>query len=101
MKSIILASALATAMALSACAYPTSSIEQGTPSGHLRFIGGEAGGQLSLDGRVIGVRTAAKADVFDIPPGRHTVEAIKNGAVVLHKDYLVGAGSTIEIRAEQ
>jgi hypothetical protein len=87
-----------TVLALSGCAYPTSSIEQDTPPGHLKIVDAPPGARLVVDGRVIGERTGAKADTYAVSTGPHTIEETMDGRVILHREYMVGAGSTIEIK---
>jgi len=87
------------ALALAGCAYPTSSIQQGQALGHVRMVDAPVGTQLVVDGRVRGTRSAEKADVFDVEPGRHVIEQTLGGRVLLRKEYLIGAGSVIEIRS--
>ena len=86
------------ALALCGCAYPTSSIEQGSEPGHLRFSDSPIGAQISVDGQSRGVRADAQPLVLDVAPGKHSVEEVANGQVLFHRDYDVGAGSTLEIR---
>jgi hypothetical protein len=86
------------ALALCSCTYPTSSIDQGSEPGHLRFSDSPIGAQVSIDGQFRGARTDAAPLMFDVPPGKHTIEEVANGQVLFHREYDVGAGSTLEIR---
>ena len=83
-----------------ACAYPTSSIEQGTEAGHLHFVGAAPGASILVDGQNRGVIGASGSSTVDVQPGRHEVgEASGGGAVIFHREYDVGAGATVEIGA--
>jgi hypothetical protein len=87
------------ALLLAGCAYPVSSIGQGADPGHLRFAG-PAGLSIRVDGQDRGALQDAKPIVVDVAPGRHTVEEVSAGRVVLHREYEVGAGSTIDVRGD-
>jgi len=89
-----------TALALCGCAYPTSSIEQGSELGHLRFVDGAIGAEVIIDGRARGARKDVHPIVYDVAPGKHVIEEVANGQVLLHREYDVGAGSTLDIRIE-
>jgi len=95
MKFLVICAAT---LALYGCTYPASSIEQGSESGHLRFSDSPIGAQISVDGQPHGARTDAQPLVFDVAPGKHSIEEIENGQVLFQRDYEVGAGSTLEIR---
>ena len=84
---------------LGGCAYPSSSVNQGTPEGHLVFRDSRVGESIQVDGRPRGARSGAEALVVDVDPGRHLVEEIDNGTIVFHAEYYVGAGSSIEVRS--
>ncbi len=79
------------------CAYPQSSIEQGAPTGHLRFVG-PPGGVIRIDGADHGA-IGDHPVVVDVAPGRHVVSEIIGGKTI-DRDYEVGAGSTVEIGGE-
>jgi len=87
------------ALTLAGCAYPASSISQGAEAGHLRFVG-PAGLAVRVDGQDRGALPGAQPLVIDVNPGRHLVEEVSSGKVVLHREYEVGAGSTVEIKGE-
>lgn len=97
MKSPLLCIA---ALVLSGCAYPTSSIEQGSEQGHLSFSDIPVGAQISIDGRLIATRTDSRALVFNVPSGKHVVEEISSGQILFHREYDVGAGSTLDVRTQ-
>ena len=94
MKTSIL---ILAALSLCGCAYPTSSIEQGSEPGHLRFVDAPIGASISIDGQARGVTNAKGPTVIDVRPGKHMVEEMVGGRIVFQRDYEVGAGSTIEI----
>ena len=88
------------ALLLAGCAYPVSSIGQGTDPGHLRFAG-PVGLSVRIDGQERGaVQKNAEPIVIDVVPGRHVAEEIFGGKVVLHREYEVGAGSTIDVKGD-
>ena len=95
MKLILLCAA---ALTLCGCAYPTSSIEQGVELCHLRFIDSPIGAQIIVDGRLVGVRTDDHPVLADVAPGKHVIDEVSNGQALVHREYDVGAGSTLEIR---
>jgi hypothetical protein len=94
MRAFILA---ALALILAGCTYPTSSIEQGAEAGHLKFADGPIGTSLLIDGRERGVRSDGKPVILDVAPGKHVVQEVVGGRVLLHREYDVGAGSTVEV----
>ena len=95
----VLALAVA-AVALSGCAYPTSSISQGAETSHFR-LAGPLGAMISVDGRPRGsVEDVKKPLIVDVDAARHVVEVTVGGRVTLHREYEIGAGSTVEIRVE-
>lgn len=81
---------------LAGCAYPASSINQGTEAGHLRFAS-PLGATIRIDGEVRGVITKDHPVTVDVQPGRRRVEEIVGGRSVLDRNYEVGAGSTLDI----
>ena len=85
------------ALSLSGCAYPNSAIEQGLQTGHLRFTSAPAGALISIDGQDRSAVSAKGPTLIDVPPGKHNVVETVDGRVVLHRDYEVGAGATIEL----
>ena len=94
MRTLAIAIALG---ALGGCAYPTSSISQGSEPGHLRFVG-PVGAGIRVDGRDRGVIAAKGPTMVDVDQARHVVEEVADGRVILHREYEIGAGSTVEIR---
>ncbi len=94
MRSLVLG---ASALILAGCAYPTSSIEQGTEAGHLKFTDGPIGASIVIDGHERGVRSNSKPITLDVAPGKHVVQELVDGRVLFHREYDVGAGSTLEI----
>jgi hypothetical protein len=87
------------ALALGACAYPTSSIEQGAAQGRLRFADAPVGAQILVDGRGYGARTGADPVFVEVDQGKHVVEETSGGQVLFHAEYDVGAGATVEVRS--
>lgn len=88
--------AVVLAAGLAGCAYPTSTITQGTDMGHLKFTGPPGAG-VRIDGRDRGVVSKDGPLVVDVPAGRHRVEEIIEGRSILDRNYEVGAGSTLDI----
>ena len=87
-------------LALCGCTYPASSINQGSEPGHLRFSDSPIGAQILIDGQERAMRTNAQPPTLDVSPGKHSIEEIANGQVLFHRDYEVGAGSTLEVRTQ-
>ena len=96
MKIIAVAVAACT---LAGCAYPSSSISQGSDLGHLSFVR-PVGAGVRIDGQDRGVIAAPQPMIIDVTAGRHVVEETSGGQVVFYREYEVGAGSTVEIRSE-
>jgi hypothetical protein len=88
-------------LALAGCAYPTSTVEQGAERGHLRFTDAPVGAQVRVDGQARGARTGADVLVVDVEPGKHLIEETSDGRILVHADFEVGAGSTVEVRSAQ
>jgi hypothetical protein len=99
-RAIILAALAAAAAVLAGCEYPQSSIEQGAQSGHLRFAG-PVGADVRVDGQARGTVPPKDGLTVDVAPGRHVVEQAAGGQVILHREYEVGAGSTIDIKGDR
>ena len=85
-------------MALTACAYPHSSIEQGRAPGRFVVVDAPAGASILIDGRVVGTRSAEKSDSFLAEPGTHQVEERFQGRVLLRRPYSIDPGATIEVK---
>ncbi len=83
---------------LAGCAYPTKSIDQGANQGHFRISDAPLGTSIMIDGRDAGVRTAAKFDLISVDAGRHRLEETIGGRVLLNAEYMIDAGSTVEVR---
>lgn len=96
MKALVIVVAVC---GLGGCAYPTSSISQGAELGHLIFTG-PVGAGVRVDGRDRGVISASGPMLVAVDPAKHLVEEIADGRVILHRDYDIGAGSTVEIRGD-
>ena len=84
---------------LVACAYPTSTVEQRTPSAHIRLSKAPLGATVSVDGSVVGYRSEDKVDIVDVAPGRHLVQVSSGGQVLSAKEYFFGPGSTVDLEA--
>lgn len=89
-------------LAVSACTYPTSSVNQGTDSGHIAFQGALPGTTLLLDGHSVGDATTYDGikHVLDVPPGSHHVSAQYGERTVYDRDIYVGAGSNLTIKVQ-
>ena len=85
---------------LSGCAYPTSTIVQVTAPGHVRVAQAPVGAAVEVDGRILGYRTKARTDVFDVEPGRHVIRLTNGAHIMSNKEYFVGSGSTVDIKAQ-
>ena len=94
MKTSIL---ILAALSLCGCAYPTSSIEQGSEPGHLRFVDAPVGALISIDGQLSGGINTKGPTLIAVRPGKHTVEEVVDGRIVFRREYEVDAGSKIEI----
>jgi hypothetical protein len=100
MKRLLLSAAAA--LTLCGCEYPASSIQQGTEAGHLKFADAPIGASVVVDGQQRGVRSdAAHPVMLDVAPGKHVVEEVYGGRVLFHREYFVGAGTTLEIGIAQ
>jgi hypothetical protein len=84
------------ACGLAGCAYPASSINQGTEAGHLKFAG-PPGATIRIDGVVRGAVAKDQPVTVDVQPGRHRIEEIVGDRSILDRNYEVGAGSTLDI----
>lgn len=91
---------ISSVIALSGCGYPTSTIVQGTAQGHVRITQAPVGAAVEVDGRILGYKTKAEVDVFDVAPGRRKVRILSGAQILESKEYLIAPGSVIEIKAQ-
>ena len=84
---------------IAGCAYPASTIDQGTPNGFLRVSGLPEGALVTIDGVRARPSDARTANVFATSAGRHRVQVRSADRVLIDREYMVGAGSSLEIAA--
>lgn len=88
-------------LASAGCAYPTSSIEQGAARGHLRFPDVPTSAQVIVDGRSYGAPKNPDAMIVDVEAGKHVVDVVSGAQTLVHAEYEVDAGSTVEVKSVQ
>jgi hypothetical protein len=91
---------LALAFALSGCAYPVATVEQGAASSGLYFPGAPVGATVSIDG--VGAGEAATFDgrkvLLTIATGSHRVRVESAGAVLYDQSVYIGPGARLAIK---
>lgn len=96
----ILASVMLAGALLGACAYPATTVNQGTPDSSLVVRTAPAGAHVFVDGVDSG--PAADYDgvrqVLTVSPGPHQISIRLGGAVLYDQPHFFGAGSRVEIK---
>lgn len=99
-SALIVMAFVALAPLVGCAAYPTSSTVQGTADGSIWFSNAPVGATVRIDGVEAGSAAAfdgAKA-VMSVEPGRHLIEVMNAGEVVLRQAVVVASGSRFEVR---
>jgi hypothetical protein len=88
--------------ALSACAYPTGSVQQGEAPSAVYVVAAAEGTEIYIDGVRRGLASDydGKKKVLRVTPGRHVVELRTGAEVLLKKTVFVAEGAQIAISAE-
>jgi hypothetical protein len=83
------------------CAYPVSSVEQGSSASALYFSPAFAAAHVWVDGADMGVASAfdGKKSVLPVTSGRHRVVVKGDGAPLFDQPVYVGPGSQVEVKA--
>lgn len=96
MKPLI---AVSLAFALYGCAYPVSTVSQGSAPTGLFVSGAPAEATLVVDGVLVGLATAfdGKKAMLPVQPGKRHVVVRSSVGVLFDKDIYVGAGSKVAV----
>ena len=87
------------ALSLTACVYPTSRTDQGTPDGLLNFSAIPGDARITVDGQDAGVASAYQgANALSVRPGTHRIVVSRAGSTLLDKKYYVDAGANVAVR---
>lgn len=100
MRARLIFAVIALGGAVSACAYPVSTVEQGGASTGLYFKGAAAGDEVLIDGSAAGMATAYDGNkvMLTVQPGPHHVTVRNASGQVYDKDVYVGAGARLPIK---
>lgn len=87
---------------LAACAYPTTTVEQGSSPAALFFSGAPSGVRVLVDGVDAGDATAfdGRRQLLTVAPGRHSIRVVSSSGDLYSNDVYVGAGARLEIRVD-
>ena len=100
MKHTILFLSIGLVLAVTACAYPSGSIQQGgNVQGGLYFEGAPIGARVMLDGADAGEVAAfdGNAAILAVAPGMHNVVVTAGGSTIYDEQVFVGSGSRVQI----
>lgn len=101
MRRLIKTAAMLSFLLAGACAsYPNSTVSQGTAPGMLAFPGAAPGQRVLIDGVDAGEAAAYDgADaILTVTPGRHAVQVVSGGQILLSQTLVVAAGARIDLR---
>jgi hypothetical protein len=86
-------------LATAACTYPSQTIDQGSQSGHLYFLGAVPGNAVAIDGRDAGDASVFDGSdhVLDVSPGPHRVVVTSGGATIYDRQIYVGSDAKLGI----
>jgi hypothetical protein len=98
--SLRLLGALGACALVAGCAYPVSTVVQGSASAGLFFSGAPIDAHVWVDGVDAGVASTfdGKKMVLTVAPGRHQVVVKGSGALIYDQPVFVGAENKIEIK---
>lgn len=93
---------LVMAFIVSACAYPSTIVEQGGEQGMIYFTEAPPGARVFIDGADAGEAMTfdGRRQVLSLEPGRHNVRVVSGAAELYSSDVYVGAGSRMEVRVQ-
>ena len=90
--------ALGSIAGLSGCHSTTGTVSH-EPTAYVKFLNTEKGDMASMDGGTsIRLESGDDSDPIFAAPGKHKVQVIRSGAVVLSREILVSDLQTLEIR---
>jgi hypothetical protein len=89
------------AFVVTGCAYPVSSVDQGSSASLLFFSPAFASTHVWVDGADMGPAASfdGKRAFLPVAPGRHRVTVKGDGAPLFDQPVYVGPGSRVEIKA--
>lgn len=84
------------------CAYPTSTVEQGTLPGQIFFQYAPVNSRVILDGRDVGIATVydGNSAVLSVTPGPHHVEIVLGGQTIYDQEIYVGSNVRMPIEVQ-
>jgi hypothetical protein len=83
---------------LTGCHSTTGTVSH-EPTAYVKFLNVEKGDMASIDsGTPFRLESANDSDPIFAAPGKHTIQVIRSGAVVLSREILVSDLQTLEIR---
>lgn len=87
---------------VASCAYPITTVEQGTESASLYFTGAPPNARVLIDGADAGEAAFfdGRRHVLAVSPGRHAVRVVLGDAELYANDIYAGAGARLEVRVQ-
>ena len=89
-------------MLVAACAYPVTTVEQGSGDASIYFVGAPVGAVAYVDGLPVGDASQYSGDeqVLGVLPGRHHIQVVQGGTVILDQEIYVGADTNTAINVQ-
>jgi len=90
------------AVAVSACAYPVTTVEQGSGDASIYFVGAPEGAIAYVDGLSVGVASDYNGSdqVLGVIPGRHHIQVMQSGETLVDQEIYVGAETRTPIAVQ-
>lgn len=94
----VIALLLGSIAGLSGCHSTTGTVSH-EPTAYVKFLNAEKGDAAAIDGGTpFRLESGDDSDPILTAPGKHTVQVVRSGAVVLSREILVSDLQTLEIR---
>ena len=91
-------------LVVNACSYPKTSVKATEENPSLVFKGAPTTARVRVDGLDAGLARDYSGDrSLSVLPGRHVIEVVDNGKVLLHEDVFLSGGSikTLNVSVEE
>jgi hypothetical protein len=86
------------ALLLASCAYPTSTVQQGSMPGELFFPAAQAGARVEVDGVDAGLASAYNGvQTLAVAPGPHRVIVRQQNRIIIDRAVYIDAGAKVAV----